>query len=213
MKIATLTIDRGDRPKMIEQCKRLIKRQTRKPDMEIYVTEPSVSSAIDIVPRFRSGWLEAKKNNIDIIVVIESDDWYDKHYINNMHIKFTQFMIDAYGEDRSLYYNICNQTHQTHLHPGRASLYTTVFKTSSLDNFKWPKDDYKFLDIPLWKHFKKIKNREFGVYSYAIGIKHNEGIRAGIGHKATMKNKDIEFKYLESIIGEDVGFYKTFCNG
>jgi len=217
MKIATLTIDRGDRPKMIEQCKRLIKRQTRKPDMEIYVTEPSVSSAIDIVPRFRSGWLEAKNNNIDIIVVIESDDWYEKYYINNMYDKFTSFIISASGSDKSQYYNICNQTWQIHLHPGRASLYTTVFKTNALDDFKWPKDDYKFLDIPLWKHFNKKEFYTMIGYSdahdYAVGIKHNEGIRAGIGHKATMKNKDVEFKYLESIIGEDVGFYKTFCNG
>ena len=66
------------------------------------------------------------------------------------------------------------------------------------------------MDIPLWKHFKIPL---LTVDYLAIGIKHNEGIRAGIGHKATMKNKDVEFKYLESIIGEDVEFYKTFCNG
>jgi len=212
MKIATLTIDRGDRPKMIEQCKRLIKRQTRKPDLEIYVTGPSISSQIDIVPRFRSGWLEAKKNNIDIIVVIESDDWYHKDYIA-MKIdgfKKAPIHIDAMGDIESLYYNICNQTYQTHSHPNRASLYTTVFRTDSLNSFNWPKDNYKFLDIPLWKYFKDAAISH-GFY-YALGIKHNEGIRAGIGHKATMKNKDVEFKYLESIIGEDVGFYKTFCN-
>ena len=213
MKIATLTIDRVDRPKMIEQCKRLIKRQSRKPDMEIYVTEPSVSSAIDIVPRFRSGWLEAKKNNIDIIVVIESDDWYSRHYLDFLLANFSLLGFDAFGWTNSLYYNICNQTYQTHNHPNRASLYTTSFKVSSLNDFKWPKDDYKFLDIPLWKHFK---NKDFfhnPINDNIIGIKHNEGIRAGIGHKATMKNKDVEFKYLESIIGEDVEFYKTFCNG
>ncbi len=210
MKIATLTIDRGDRPKMIEQCKRLIKRQTRKPDMEIYVTEPSVSSAIDIVPRFRSGWLEAKKNNIDVIVVIESDDWYSKNYIEEIISEIRDMNFDAYGRSTSLYYNICNQTYQKHMHFTRASLYTTVIRTNALEDFRWPKDDYKFLDIPLWKHFKTPL---LTVDYLAVGIKHNEGIRAGIGHKATMKNKDVEFKYLESIIGDDVGFYKTFCNG
>jgi len=211
MKIATLTIDRGDRPKMIEQCKRLINRQTRKPDLEIYVIEPSVSKAIDIVPRFRSGWLEAKKNNIDVIVVIESDDWYNEYYIDICVDLFTAFRHDARGYYESLYYNVCNQSYQTHNHPNRSSLYGTSFRTTSLDNFKWPKDDYKFLDIPLWKHF--VSGSLTINPSHTIGIKHNEGMRAGIGHKATMKNKDTEFKYLESIIGEDVEFYRNFCNG
>ena len=215
MKIATLTIDRGDRPKMIEQCKRLIKRQTRKPDLEIYVIEPSISSAIDIVPRFRSGWLEAKKNNIDIIVVIESDDWYSPSYLMSVLGKFVgDFPCSSYGSENSFYYNICNQTYQIHKHPNRSSLYTTSFYTSDLNNFQWPKDSYKFLDIPLWKHLNKKGGMYYETeYNNTIGIKHNEGIRAGVGHKATMKNKDVEFKYLESIIGEDVGFYKAFCNG
>lgn len=220
MKIATLTIDRGDRPKMIEQCKRLIKRQTRKPDMEIYVIEPSRSSAIDIVPRFRSGWLEAKKNNIDVIVVIESDDWYNHDYIDTTSLHFEENNVDAIGWETSLYYNICNQTYQEHKHPERASLYTTSFKVSSLDDFRWPKDDYKFLDIPLWRYFKRKLLRDVGYgFGYdTIGIKHNEGIRAGIGHKSTMKNKDIDFAFLKlnlvkPYIGEDLKFYKTFCNG
>ncbi len=215
MKIATLTIDRGDRPKMIEQCKRLIKRQTRKPDLEIYVIEPSTSKAIDIVPRFRSGWLEAKKNNIDVIVVIESDDWYSKEYLNFIEVIFhpSPTILDALGASKSIYYNICNQTYQIHDHPNRASLYTTSFKVSALNDFRWPKDDYKFLDIPLWKHFKIKDLFRDPVIDRTVGIKHNEGIRAGIGHKATMKNKDIEFKYLESIIGEDVEFYRNFCHG
>jgi len=210
MKIATLTIDRGDRPKMIEQCKRLIKRQTRKPDLEIYVIEPSTSKSIDIVPRFRSGWLEAKKNNIDVIVVIESDDWYSEDYLEDIISSIENMNFDAFGRSSSLYYNVCNQTYQKHMHFNRASLYTTVFKTSALDNFRWPKDDYKFLDISLWNHFKTPL---LTVDYLAIGIKHNEGMRAGIGHKATMRNKDVEFKYLESIIGEDIGFYRSFCNG
>ena len=212
MKIATLTIDRGDRPKMIAQCKRMIERQTRKPDLEIYVIEPSILRAVDIVPRFRSGWLHAKESGIDVIVVMESDDWYSRDYIQGMISGLSLVNVDAVGLNNSLYYNICNQTYQIHSHSSRASLYTTVFKTECLDSFKWPKDDYKFLDIPLWRHFKK---REFfgEAENLAVGIKHNEGVRAGIGHKATMRHKDTEFKYLESIIGGDVFFYKNFCNG
>jgi len=216
MKIATLTIDRGDRPKMIAQCKRMIERQTRKPDLEIYVIEPSILRAVDIVPRFRSGWLHAKESGIDVIVVMESDDWYGKDYIKEIITLLDVYDADAIGFHESLYYNICNQTYQTHTHYGRASLYTTVFKTSCLNDFKWPKDDYKFLDIPLWKHLKEQNLRDLvdvTKNSWAIGIKHNEGVRAGIGHTATMKHKDTEFKYLESVIGDDVFFYKNFCNG
>jgi len=213
MKIATLTIDRGDRPKMIAQCKRMIERQTRKPDLEIYVIEPSILRAVDIVPRFRSGWLHAKESGIDVIVVMESDDWYHKDYIADKIDGFQKapVHIDAMGDINSLYYNICNQTYQIHSHPNRASLYTTSFRTNSLDNFKWPKDNYKFLDIPLWKHFKDAVIGHG--YYHTVGIKHNEGVRAGIGHTATMKHKDTEFKYLESVIGDDVFFYKNFCNG
>ena len=210
MKIATLTIDRGDRPKMIAQCKRMIERQTRKPDLEIYVIEPSILKAVDIVPRFRSGWLHAKESGIDVIVVMESDDWYSPKYIQDIYEDLKNMNYDAYGRSTSLYYNICNQSYQIHRHPKRASLYTTVFKVSALNNFRWPKDDYKFLDIPLWKHFKTPL---LTVDYLAVGIKHNEGVRAGIGHKVSMRHKDTEFKYLESIIGDDVFFYKNFCNG
>ena len=214
MKIATLTIDRGDRPKMIAQCKRMIERQTRKPDLEIYVTEPSILKAIDIVPRFRSGWLHAKETGIDVIVVMESDDWYRRDYIDKSIYFLWKDNLDASGFERSLYYNICNQTYQIHVHPKRASLYTTVFKVSALDNFRWPKDNHKFLDIEMWKHFKNVSlSVNLHPPWQTVGIKHNEGVRAGIGHTATMRHKDTEFKYLESIIGGDVFFYKNFCNG
>ncbi len=210
MKIATLTIDRGDRPKMIAQCKRMIERQTRKPDLEIYVIEPSILKAVDIVPRFRSGWLHAKESGIDVIVVMESDDWYSRDYIEIVAEHMVKYNLNMAGNDQSLYYNICNQTYQTHHHSNRASLYTTAFKTSCLDDFKWPKDNQRFLDISLWKHARGgIRNAD----GISVGIKHNEGVRAGIGHKATMRHKDTEFKHLESIIGDDVFFYKNFCNG
>ena len=210
MKIATLTIDRGDRPKMIAQCKRMIERQTRKPDLEIYVTEPSILKAVDIVPRFRSGWLHAKETGIDVIVVMESDDWYSRDYIEIVAAHMSKYNLSMAGNDQSLYYNICNQTYQLHHHPKRASLYTTAFRTSILNDFKWPKDNYRFLDIPLWKHTKGgIRNAD----GISVGIKHNEGVGAGIGHTANMKHKDTKFKYLESIIGDDVFFYKNFCNG
>lgn len=212
MKIATVTIDRGDRPKMIKHCKYLINQQTRKPDAKIFVINPSVSSQIDIVPRFRSAWLKAKQLEMDYIVVMESDDWYFSGYLAMVEIPLKSHDYAAIGQSKSLYYNICNKTYQWFTHDGRASLYTTAFKVSCLDNFIWPKDDYKFLDMPLWDHLKKFSFMLYDPIDNTVGIKHKEGIRAGVGHKVRLQVPDPQFKYLESIVGEvEVEYYKKFC--
>lgn len=206
MKIATITPTRGDRPELFNFCVQQIDRQTVQPDQKLFVGFQPESRHPDLTRRVRIGYEMAKKANIDWVVIMEDDDSYSRHHIERYEPFMNRF--DFIGDQHSLYYNIRTRRYQVFNHPRRASLFTTAFRVSALDRFKWPPDDTVFLDIKLW-NFAKTKRCKF-IDSGAVGIKgHGFGMRGGKGHVMKLRHEDPDGKMLIVATGENHVFYEN----
>jgi hypothetical protein len=171
--------DRGDRPEFTKNCLRMLDRMTLKPDEIYHINYPVFEKGYDLIQRVRSGVLSAQKDGFDLCFIIENDDYYPANYFERFKPFFEDFHFA--GQDFSDYYNIKNLTHNRFQHDYRASLFTTAFKISALNNFDWPPPEKPFLDIELWK-YARHKKRKF-IDTGAIGIKHGIGLCGGKGHK------------------------------
>jgi hypothetical protein len=199
MKICTITPTRGqERKQLFEFCKEQIDRQNVQPLNRYYMAFDPLDSQKDLTKRIRHGWELAKKDGMEWAVIMEDDDSYnDKHIAN-----YAQFMpsYDFIGDPWTTYYRIDTRRHETEHHHGRASLFTTAFRVSALDNFSWPPDDHVFLDIEIWKHARKYKTKF--VKSGAIGIKgHGFGMVGGKGHRSKLKTEDVCLNFLKANVG------------
>lgn len=161
------------------------------------MNEPAKSGKCDLVWRVRAGLELAKKDGMDWVFIIESDDAYPTDYISRFAPHMHKY--DFIGDQTSLYYRLDTRQYQGITHPGRASLYTTAFRVSALDNFKWPPDDKVFLDIDLWKHTRQKRLKCKFIDSGAVGIKgHGIGMSGGKGHRMKLSKDDKDLKFLRS---------------
>lgn len=201
MKIASLTPTRGSERKVLfDFCKEQIDRQTLQPDNRYYMAFEPLDGAKDLTRRVRQGWELAKRDGVDWCIIHEDDDSYLDTHIANYAQYFEGY--DFIGDPWTTYYRLDTRRWQTDHHHGRASLFTTAFRVSALDNFQWPPDDYVFLDIPLWKYAKSKYRCKF-LKSGAIGIKgHKQGIVGGKGHRQNLKKEDMALRYLRDNVGQ-----------
>jgi hypothetical protein len=202
MGFCAITATRGDRGKFLDHLAYQINRMTVKPEQWYIVDDKPESNAFDLTYRIKKGCKMAYEDGFNEVFVLEDDDQYAHDYFEYM----TLGQYDFVGSDKTTYYNLSNRTWQTMEHKGRSSLFHTGFKLSALNGFKWPKDDYVFLDIPLWQHAKSAKF----VDSKAIGIKHGWGLCGGSGHKMKMANLDGKLEWLSANVDkESFEFYKS----
>jgi len=196
--IASLTCDRGDRPQFMEFCNFQIDRMN--PDMAIKIVHGPTSNQVDLIPRMKKGVHIAKKNGIETIYILESDDFYNTNYFESMPIGDYDFI----GFNSTYYYNIRKRTWERTYHD-HSSLFCTAFKVSALDNFVWPPDDYLWLDLALWK-FAKQNNKKWKLLDTdppCIGIKHGVGKVGGKGHIQNLKNADPDLSWLKSRVDQE----------
>ena len=173
-----------------------------KPDHSYFIDYPPTSTDFDLVARVRKGIEQAKADGFERAFIIENDDFYPADY----------FLLtpeaDFIGDDHTIYYHLGNRTWQDWSHPRRASLFTTGFKISALDDFHWIPDNERFLDISLWNHAKT--KTVFWRQSKAIGIKHGIGLCGGRGHIQRNKYQDQDLAWLKAHVDHDAYlFYST----
>jgi hypothetical protein len=85
---------------------------------------------------------------------------------------------------------------------------STGVSSKGIQTFKWPENDFVFLDIPLWHHLKgHLFNAEL-----SVGIKHGIGKTGGVGHKDNwvQYSKDNDWAILRKWIGQDSEFYEQY---
>lgn len=199
--VATLTYDRGDRPQFMDFCKVQIDRM--KVDAHCIVDYHPIDSQVDLIPRFKKGLREIKAAGIDNVIIVESDDFYPIGYENLFDFDRYDFM----GWMTTTYYNVRQKAWETYHHYDHSSLFCTAFKISALGGFKWPPDNYLWLDIAIWKFAKQnsakwiLREDE----NPTLGIKHGVGKVGGKGHRFELKNKDSDLSYLRSKT-DDVAF-------
>lgn len=199
----------GERNTLLQFCCEQIK------DMGInasyIMNDPPKSNKPDLIPRVKSGIELAKRDGFEWVFIIESDDAYPADYAQ----RYIPFMdsFDFIGDPWTTYYRLDTRRWETEHHHGRASLFTTAFRISALDDFRWPADDYVFLDIPLWKHARKYR-RKF-VKSGAVGIKgHGQGIVGGKGHRQKLRHEDILLNDFKQMVSpKHLEFYQGLMKG
>lgn len=194
MSYCTITPNRGgERDSLLFFCAEQLKMM-RNGNSYILNDSPK-NNDCDLVPRIREGLKMAKGDGFDWVFIIESDDAYPIDYLD----RYIPFMdrYDFIGDQNSLYYNIKTKRWRVFAHPRRASLFTTAFRVSAMDKFKWPPDNTVFLDIKLWQ-FAKNYRMKF-INSGAVGIKgHGEGKHGGKGHTMELKHEDPSGDFLKS---------------
>jgi len=220
VKIVALVPTRGDRHKMLQNMKRLMDRQTKPLHGMVIVDDVPVNPAIkDITFRYRTGLTRIFEQypDCDLVALIEDDDYYHPDYLKTMCYHWIQMgRPSTFGYGDTYYYHLGLKAKHYQIHRERSSAFTT-FMTRDLLNMQWPKDDYSFVDIDIWKQFPgKTVTAEKPL---AIGIKgYQEGAHfGGIGHNAnwaTYRNgTDPDLVWLKSIVDpESFEFYKSIID-
>lgn len=208
MNFAAIIPDRGDRPEFLQNCVKQIECFTLQPTEVFCIGHPPRSEEMDLVERVREGIHMAKQVGIDWVFIIENDDYYPPDYFERFapYLEKYEFL----GDDHTTYYHLKNKTYRTWHHPYRSSLFTTGFRISALNNFDWPPDNERFLDIKLW-HYAKYKKKKF-VDTGAIGMKHGLGKTGGKGHYMRFKDVDVDLKWLSTRVNGSMDFYKSIMD-
>jgi len=203
-KFAIITPDRNDRKELLQHCREQVKRFHFKAEHYV-INYKAETEDCDLIPRVKKGIDMAKAEGCEWVVIVENDDHYPADYLDRI-IPYMQDMgrfgsYDFIGDPNTTYYNLRNRTYSEMSHAGRASLFTTSFRISALEGFKWPVETSPFLDIPLWEFGRKKRRCKF-IQSGAVGIKHGIGKAGGSGHRRTLANSDPELEYLKSKVDE-----------
>jgi hypothetical protein len=206
VKFCVIIPDRGDRPELTANCLRMLRRMTLKPEVIFHINGEPGSTMYDLVSRVKTGVESASMAEYDLCFIVENDDYYPADYFERFQPFFPDFHF--FGQEFSDYYNLKNLTHNRFDHQYRASLFTTGFKISALNNFEWPPADKPFLDIELWR-YARHKRRKF-IDTGAIGLKHGLGLCGGKGHRMNLKNNDRSMNWLRSRVdAESFEFYQS----
>ncbi len=200
MKVGIIVPDRGDRPLFLENCKRMICSQTIRPSVIKYEDSPAKDDDCDIVPRVISAYnYLSSRHNVDIIAIMENDDWYSPTYLETMVEAWKNaHKPDLFGTGSTIYYHIKLKAYYTLHHPERASLMNTLIKPG-LD-IKWPVDIEPYLDLCLWR---TVKDRVVFMPDKVISI----GIKHGVG-KCGGESHIVDNRTIRRFVNPDNGFLK-----
>lgn len=211
LKVGIIIPDRGDRPKFLLNCWRMMFNQTHKNIEILIVNHPGKEGICDITPRYRFGYDYFRGKGFDAILLIENDDWYAPDYIEVMLKTWVENgKPDLLGTNYTIYYHLKQRAFFTMEHFDRASAMNTLIK-SDLD-LSYPADNDPYFDIHVWKTQKGITFRP--EKTIAIGMKHGVGLCGGRSHVDRLnryKNQDLDFIFIKSIMDqESYLFYSTY---
>ena len=207
--IACLIPDRGDRPAFMENCLRMLEKQTMKPKIIEIVDEKPLSDACDITYRYKKGYENLRNKGIDVIFLIENDDFYAADYIEtciNEWIKAGK--PDLFGQTYTYYYHLSLFAYFKMEHFQRSSAMNTMIKADL--NFTWGEDSDPYADAWLWYHLKD-KKLFTSKNIICMGMKHGIGLCGGRNHtdfldRFVYDDKNLEF--LSKVVDkESLPFY------
>lgn len=179
MRIGIIIPDRGDRPRLMDNCIRMMAKQTLIPDVVLRIDFPPHNSECDITKRYRIGYEALSKQNLDLIALIENDDAYSPDYLETMVKAWEENgKPDIFGTNYTIYYHLKLRKYFTFDHFDRASAMNTFLKPAL--NIAWPVDHDPYTDLHLWRQLKGIAIKPSKIIS--IGIKHGEGKTGGQFH-------------------------------
>jgi len=205
---------RGDRPRMLKKCLEMLSKQTVKPVEVVLMNDPPLDPNVkDITWRYRNGFkrIIERHPDVELILIIEDDDWYSNVYIEVFYKAWNEAgRPEIFGIGETYYYHLGIRKFYHQRHDNRASAFSTGV-TKEISRMLWPKDDYSFVDLEMWK---QMEGKTFFVEPpISVGIKgYCEGnFFGGIGHNDKWngyRNNDDDLSWIRSIIDhESFNFY------
>ncbi len=211
--IGVIIPDRGDRPEFLENCLRMLKAQTMQPTIIEIVNDAPLSDEKDITLRYRLGYERLRNKGIEVIALIENDDWYAYNYLETMYNKWLELgKPDLLGQSYTIYYHIKQRAWFTMNHPERSSAMNTFIKPDLI--FDWCVDNDPYTDLHLWLR-SGLKGEIFTPKSHiCLGIKHGDGLCGGVNHVDALHrytNRDSNMTFLNQIMdSESFNFYSNY---
>lgn len=212
MRVGVIIPTRGDRPELLKNCLRQLDNQTLKPERISIIQFPPEADKCDITKRYRIGYHHLSGKGLDVIALIEDDDWYSPDYLETMvGYWIKEGRPKLLGLDHTVYYNIRLFAHFTMFHSTRSSAMNTLIQPD-LD-FDWGPDENPYADVHIWNLLKGtivVPEKEI-----CLGIKHGIGKCGGQSHTCHLSryvNKDEDKTFLKSIMDdESFEFYSSLC--
>jgi glycosyltransferase involved in cell wall biosynthesis len=218
MKIAVIVPSRGDRPKFLDNCLRMIKAQTLQPDYIHVANDKPLSASRDITWRYRKAYDALRGKGFDVIFFMEDDDYYHPEYIETMlRAWIAADRPEIFGTTETIYYHIKIFASFIMNHHVRSSAMCTLIKPDLEIN--WPVDEDPYTDIALYKQLK------YALFTppkiLFLGIKHGVGLCGGDSHvnglhryvTGARGKKDHNRDFLRSVMDpESFEFYTNYFN-
>ncbi len=232
MRVGIIVPYRNDRPRFLENLKRMIQAQTLQPEIIHIVDFPAESDQKDITVRYRSGYDFLRKKGLDAILLMEVDDWYAYDYLEIMCREWEKNeRPDIFGQTYTIYYHIGVFGYFTmhHVEPARSSAMNTLIKPDL--NLTWPADNDPYTDVYLWNLAdinkpitmgQRLRGVVFKPEKHiCLGIKHGIGKLGGGSHvkgldrytftRGGTEDKDKLFLY-STMDTESFQFYSNYFN-
>ena len=210
MRIGIIIPDRNDRPLFLKNCMRLIQAQTLQPEIIELVNYEAESENVDITQRYRRGYDNLRNKGLDVIALIENDEWYSHDYLEIMVNGWVNNgKPDIFGTNYTIYYHIKLFAYFTMHHLTRSSAMSTLIKPDL--NFKWCVDDQPYTDLHLWSVLKGVTFKPNK--TICLGIKHGVGLCGGVNHVDKLHrftNKDEKFVYLHKHMIQEHDDFESF---
>lgn len=208
-KIGIIIPDRGDRPSFMEHCMRMLESQTLQPFIVSVVNYHPVNSDIDITARYRTGYDSLRNKGLDVIFLIENDDWYSDDYLETMYNGWLfHNKPDIFGCTYTVYYHLNLKRHFTFHHIDRSSAMNTMLRPDM--QFEWCKDSDPYTDMHLWTTLKGITWNPGRII--CMGMKHGIGKCGGYMHISRLHRFDTADDGLlqKTVDANSLAFYNTF---
>ncbi len=186
LKIGCIIPYRNDRERFLEHLKYMLSRQSIQPDVIAWMDYMPESKEKDITQRYRRGYDKLRGINLDVIFLLEVDDYYTPTYIES---QLTAWIVhgkpDLFGTNYTHYYHLKEKAYFTMYHDTRSSAMSTLIKPDL--TFPWCPDHEPYTDTHLWmvSGIRGITYAPPGVI--CIGIKHGVGLTGGSFHTDRLK--------------------------
>ncbi len=207
VRLGVICPDRGDREKFLEQFHRQIARQTLKPTIVEVVDYVPESFNCDITQRYKRGYDVLRGKDIDVIAMLEVDDWYAPNYLEVMCENWLKYgKPKMLGLNYTIYYHLFVGKSFVFKHEKRSSMMSTLMRPDM--DIEWCKDDYAYTDSHLWKTVGGIVFNPKQIIT--VGLKHGIGLCGGQYHSSNLQRyneNNIDFRRL--VGEEDYAFYRS----
>lgn len=203
IRIGIIIPTRGDRPLFLENCKRMIEAQKFLGTALVCIVDNAPESdAKDITKRYRHGYDSLRGHLLDVIFLIEDDDFYAPDYFTTMLQAWESVgKPDLFGTRQTIYYHLKLRRYYTMFHEQRSSAMSTMIKPDL--NFAWCPDTEVYTDNWLYSQlqYKLFKPDKI----ICLGIKHGVGKTGGEAHTT---NLDAYYKMSTAADDENLAFMK-----